>query len=420
MPRACPPVAPSARRTLAEVEAALDDLGAPYVVKADGLAAGKGVHRHRRPRRGARARGMLPALRCRCWSRSSSPAPRSRCSSSATATTCCRSAPPRTTSASATATPGPTPAAWARTRRSPGCRTCSATRTTFVAPRHAARSPSPSSASSMPRARRSSVCSTPGSSSPSTASRSSSSTRASAIPRRRSCCLGWSTRCPSCCWPRHPAPSRTSRVPAFADAVAVTVVLASEGYPQAPVTGRAIRGLDAAAAVDGVHIAHAATAEEGDALIATGGRVLNVVGPRHDLRRGPRPRLPRARRIDARGRPVPHRHRRSASSRTEHSAPGPVVGWTHERCDSSRSRAAVRAETRMPARFAREGGRNRFTARQATVHARRTGGAADRAGDRLRSRVRRLHQCRSGRPRAGLLPGCRDRRARRAHARGPG
>ncbi|GAA5034268.1 phosphoribosylamine--glycine ligase [Microbacterium fluvii] len=66
--------------------------------------------------------------------------------------------------------------------------------------------------------------------------------------------------------------------PAFADAVAVTVVLASEGYPEAPVTGRTIGGLDAAAAVEGVHLAHAATAESPDGLVATGGRVLNVVG----------------------------------------------------------------------------------------------------------------------------------------------
>ena len=66
--------------------------------------------------------------------------------------------------------------------------------------------------------------------------------------------------------------------PAFADAVAVTVVLASEGYPEAPITGRRIRGVDAAASVDGVHIAHAATALEGGDLVATGGRVLNVVG----------------------------------------------------------------------------------------------------------------------------------------------
>jgi len=66
--------------------------------------------------------------------------------------------------------------------------------------------------------------------------------------------------------------------PAFAEAVAVTVVLASEGYPQAPVTGRELHGLDAASAVDGVHLAHAATADKDGRLVATGGRVLNVVG----------------------------------------------------------------------------------------------------------------------------------------------
>lgn len=65
--------------------------------------------------------------------------------------------------------------------------------------------------------------------------------------------------------------------PAFADAVAVTVVLASEGYPEAPLTGRTLTGLDAASAVDGVHLAHAATAQSAEGLVATGGRVLNVV-----------------------------------------------------------------------------------------------------------------------------------------------
>ncbi|MBN9215229.1 MAG: phosphoribosylamine--glycine ligase [Microbacterium sp. SCN 70-200] len=68
--------------------------------------------------------------------------------------------------------------------------------------------------------------------------------------------------------------------PTFADTAAVTVVLASEGYPEAPQTGRPIEGLRAAASVPGVHLAHAATAgpdaPDGD-LIATGGRVLNVV-----------------------------------------------------------------------------------------------------------------------------------------------
>jgi phosphoribosylamine---glycine ligase len=72
--------------------------------------------------------------------------------------------------------------------------------------------------------------------------------------------------------------------PEFRSDAAVTVVLASEGYPDAPETGRVIDGLDAAASVPGVHVAHAATAigraPEGGGmppLIATGGRVLNVV-----------------------------------------------------------------------------------------------------------------------------------------------
>jgi phosphoribosylamine--glycine ligase len=59
--------------------------------------------------------------------------------------------------------------------------------------------------------------------------------------------------------------------------VAVTVVLASESYPDTPVTGREISGLDAANAVAGVSIAHAATALRGDQLVSSGGRVLSVV-----------------------------------------------------------------------------------------------------------------------------------------------
>jgi phosphoribosylamine--glycine ligase len=66
--------------------------------------------------------------------------------------------------------------------------------------------------------------------------------------------------------------------PAFAEATAVTVVLASEGYPESPITGRPLAGLDAAASVNGVHLAHAATERQGDdGLVTTGGRVLNVV-----------------------------------------------------------------------------------------------------------------------------------------------
>jgi phosphoribosylamine---glycine ligase len=64
--------------------------------------------------------------------------------------------------------------------------------------------------------------------------------------------------------------------PAFSPESAVVVVLASEGYPEAPITGREITGLDAPLP-SGVTIAHAATARDGDRMLATGGRVLGVV-----------------------------------------------------------------------------------------------------------------------------------------------
>ena len=75
--------------------------------------------------------------------------------------------------------------------------------------------------------------------------------------------------------------------PVFSDDVAITVVLASEGYPEAPQTGRPIEGLADAAAVEGVRLVHAATASPdapGGSLIATGGRVLNVVAVGSDFR----------------------------------------------------------------------------------------------------------------------------------------
>jgi phosphoribosylamine--glycine ligase len=57
----------------------------------------------------------------------------------------------------------------------------------------------------------------------------------------------------------------------------VTVVIASGGYPGAYRTGAAITGLDEAAAVDGVEVYHAGTALDGDGKVVTaGGRVLAV------------------------------------------------------------------------------------------------------------------------------------------------
>jgi phosphoribosylamine---glycine ligase len=59
---------------------------------------------------------------------------------------------------------------------------------------------------------------------------------------------------------------------------AVTVVIAAEGYPAAPVGGDEIDGIDEAAGVPGSYVLHAGTARDSSGrLVASGGRVLNVV-----------------------------------------------------------------------------------------------------------------------------------------------
>jgi phosphoribosylamine--glycine ligase len=60
------------------------------------------------------------------------------------------------------------------------------------------------------------------------------------------------------------------------DDAAITVVMAAKGYPGDYAKGSEIRGLDAAQAVEGVEIFHAGTAREGARLVATGGRVLSI------------------------------------------------------------------------------------------------------------------------------------------------
>ncbi|MGZ5387940.1 MAG: phosphoribosylamine--glycine ligase, partial [Solirubrobacterales bacterium] len=59
---------------------------------------------------------------------------------------------------------------------------------------------------------------------------------------------------------------------------AVTVVLASAGYPASSSKGDVISGLERAAAVEGVEVTHAGTAERGGEIVTAGGRVLNVTG----------------------------------------------------------------------------------------------------------------------------------------------
>jgi phosphoribosylamine---glycine ligase len=64
----------------------------------------------------------------------------------------------------------------------------------------------------------------------------------------------------------------------FADSWAVTVVLASAGYPASSSSGDTIEGLDRAAALEGVEVTHAGTALRDGQTVTAGGRVLNVTG----------------------------------------------------------------------------------------------------------------------------------------------
>lgn len=66
---------------------------------------------------------------------------------------------------------------------------------------------------------------------------------------------------------------------------AVTVVIAAQGYPGSVRTGDLIEGIDAAEEIEGVHVLHAGTSldEEGQ-LVSAGGRVLSVVALGTDLK----------------------------------------------------------------------------------------------------------------------------------------
>jgi phosphoribosylamine--glycine ligase len=78
--------------------------------------------------------------------------------------------------------------------------------------------------------------------------------------------LGGQTSCPVKEWPR------------------VGVVLASAGYPDKYETGKPISGLGSAASVPGVTVFHAGTARRGDTVTTAGGRVLTVVAEGRDYR----------------------------------------------------------------------------------------------------------------------------------------
>jgi phosphoribosylamine--glycine ligase len=77
----------------------------------------------------------------------------------------------------------------------------------------------------------------------------------------------------------------------FSDDWAVTVVLASAGYPESSSKGDVITGLEEAART--AEVIHAGTAESGGEIVTAGGRVLNLTGT------GPDPETARARAYEA-------------------------------------------------------------------------------------------------------------------------
>jgi phosphoribosylamine--glycine ligase len=79
-------------------------------------------------------------------------------------------------------------------------------------------------------------------------------------------------------WLQATATGTLSRLsgPTFRDQAAVCVVMAAEGYPDAPVTGAVIRGADGDFGGEAV-VFHAGTTRDGEGTLrASGGRVLNV------------------------------------------------------------------------------------------------------------------------------------------------
>jgi phosphoribosylamine--glycine ligase len=73
------------------------------------------------------------------------------------------------------------------------------------------------------------------------------------------------------------------RAPRFSGEAALTVIMAARGYPGAPEKGTSIRGLEAAAGAPGVSIVHAGTRRDGERLVADGGRVLAVTALGRDV-----------------------------------------------------------------------------------------------------------------------------------------
>jgi len=88
----------------------------------------------------------------------------------------------------------------------------------------------------------------------------------------------------------------------WAPGAAVTVVVAAAGYPVSPLTADVIEGIDDAERVPGAYVLHAGTGtDRGGQVVSAGGRVLNVVGTGPDLKTAREVAYKAAERIRIRG-----------------------------------------------------------------------------------------------------------------------
>jgi phosphoribosylamine--glycine ligase len=71
--------------------------------------------------------------------------------------------------------------------------------------------------------------------------------------------------------------------PRWKGGAAVTVVVAAQGYPEAPRKGDVVHGVEEAEQLGGVDVIHAGTARRGDELVTSGGRVLAVTAVGDDV-----------------------------------------------------------------------------------------------------------------------------------------
>ena len=143
--------------------------------------------------------------------------------------------------------------------------------------------------------------------------------------------------------PRHPARARAARLPArraarrrrptatcrrcpsptFADGAAVSVVMASAGYPEGSRTGDVVVGTETLAVETDVDVIHAGTARTDAGLVTAGGRVLAVRATGTDVADARAKAYEGISSHQLPGRPVAPRHRRRAARRRR----GSGVAW---------------------------------------------------------------------------------------------